>query len=102
MRPRVNLLTALLVATVLAGPPSLSARQRQASPLPAGPLSFGAFTSAFSPDTVVEAGPVFRHLATNSMGERLMATPALSRGVLYVRGCDSVSQSARDRSRSDL
>jgi outer membrane protein assembly factor BamB len=39
---------------------------------------------------VVEAGPVFRHLATNSMGEMLMATPALSRGVMYVRGSASV------------
>ena len=34
---------------------------------------------------VVEAGPVFKHLATNSMGEPLMATPALSSGVMYVR-----------------
>jgi outer membrane protein assembly factor BamB len=39
---------------------------------------------------VVEAGPVFKHLATNSMGETLMATPALSRGVMYVRGSASV------------
>jgi outer membrane protein assembly factor BamB len=39
---------------------------------------------------VVEAGPVFKHLATNSMGEMLMATPALSRGVMYVRGSASV------------
>ncbi len=35
---------------------------------------------------VVEAGTTFRHLATNSMGESLMATPALSEGVMYVRG----------------
>jgi outer membrane protein assembly factor BamB len=35
---------------------------------------------------VIEAGPVFRHIATNSMGETLMATPALSEGVMYVRG----------------
>jgi outer membrane protein assembly factor BamB len=34
---------------------------------------------------VVEAGPTFRHLATNSIGEPLMATPALSEGVMYVR-----------------
>ena len=39
---------------------------------------------------VVEAGPMFRHLATNSMGETLMATPALSRGVMYVRGASSL------------
>jgi outer membrane protein assembly factor BamB len=35
---------------------------------------------------VVEAGATFKHLATNSMGETLMATPALSDGVMYVRG----------------
>jgi len=35
---------------------------------------------------VVAAGPTFRHIATNPMGEALMATPALSEGVLYVRG----------------
>jgi outer membrane protein assembly factor BamB len=35
---------------------------------------------------VVKAGPAFAHIATNSMGELLMATPALSEGVLYVRG----------------
>jgi outer membrane protein assembly factor BamB len=35
---------------------------------------------------VVEAGPTFKHLATNSMGETLMATPALSQGLMYVRG----------------
>jgi outer membrane protein assembly factor BamB len=34
---------------------------------------------------VVGAGPAFTHLATNSMGESLMATPALSDGVMYVR-----------------
>ena len=35
---------------------------------------------------VVEAGSTFRHISTNSMGETLMATPALSDGVMYVRG----------------
>ena len=35
---------------------------------------------------VIEAGPRSQHLATNSMGESLMATPALSQGVMYVRG----------------
>src|SRR5580765_8002997 len=34
---------------------------------------------------VVRAGPAFTHIATNSMGEPLMATPALSEGVMYVR-----------------
>ncbi len=35
---------------------------------------------------VIEAGPRFNLLATNSVGELLMATPAISDGVLYVRG----------------
>ena len=34
---------------------------------------------------VVGAGPTFTHIATNSMGELVMATPALSEGVMYVR-----------------
>jgi outer membrane protein assembly factor BamB len=34
---------------------------------------------------VVRAGEKFEHIATNAMGELLMATPALSEGVLYVR-----------------
>jgi outer membrane protein assembly factor BamB len=34
---------------------------------------------------VVAAGPTFKHIATNSMREPLMATPALSDGVMYVR-----------------
>jgi outer membrane protein assembly factor BamB len=39
---------------------------------------------------VVRAGPIFEHVATNSMGELLMATPALSDGVMYVRTASSV------------
>src|SRR5262249_37755608 len=39
---------------------------------------------------VIAAGAKFNHLATNSMGEMLMATPALSEGVMYVRSSASV------------
>ena len=39
---------------------------------------------------VVRAGPRFEHIATNSIGELLMATPALSEGVMYVRGASSL------------
>jgi hypothetical protein len=39
---------------------------------------------------VIAAGEKFAHLATNSMGELLMATPALSDGVMYVRSAASV------------
>jgi outer membrane protein assembly factor BamB len=35
---------------------------------------------------VVSAGREFRHIATNPMGELMMATPALSGGVMYARG----------------
>ena len=39
---------------------------------------------------VVRAGPTFEHVATNPIGELLMATPALSDGVMYVRGVSSL------------
>jgi outer membrane protein assembly factor BamB len=39
---------------------------------------------------VIEAGNTFKHLGTNSMGELLMATPALSEGVMYVRSSVSL------------
>jgi outer membrane protein assembly factor BamB len=39
---------------------------------------------------VVAAGDKFEHLGTNSMGELLMATPAISEGVMYVRSAQSV------------
>ncbi len=39
---------------------------------------------------VVSAGEKFAHVATNPMGELLMATPALSDGVMYVRSAESL------------
>ena len=39
---------------------------------------------------VVTAGPEFKHLSTNTMGEFLMATPALSDGVMYVRSASAL------------
>jgi outer membrane protein assembly factor BamB len=39
---------------------------------------------------VIAAGPTFTHIATNPMGELLMATPALSDGVMYVRSAQSL------------
>jgi outer membrane protein assembly factor BamB len=39
---------------------------------------------------VVAAGEKFNQIATNSMGELLMATPALSDGVMYVRSAGSL------------
>jgi outer membrane protein assembly factor BamB len=46
---------------------------------------------------VVEAGSTFKHIATNSMGETLMATPALSAGVMYVRGAATLFAVGRKR-----
>jgi outer membrane protein assembly factor BamB len=46
---------------------------------------------------VVAAGPTFKHLATNSMGEPLMATPALSDGVMYVRSSRTLFAIGRQR-----
>jgi outer membrane protein assembly factor BamB len=39
---------------------------------------------------VLAAGPKYAHISTNSMGELLMATPALSEGIMYVRSSASV------------
>ncbi|MCG3160826.1 MAG: Outer membrane protein assembly factor BamB [Acidobacteria bacterium] len=39
---------------------------------------------------VIAAGRKYAHIATNSMGELLMATPALSEGVMYVRSAQSL------------
>lgn len=46
---------------------------------------------------VVEAGSTFKHLATNSMGETIMATPALSDGVMFVRGASTLFAIGRRR-----
>ncbi|HYT76403.1 MAG TPA: PQQ-binding-like beta-propeller repeat protein [Vicinamibacterales bacterium] len=46
---------------------------------------------------VVAAGPEFKQIATNSMGELVMATPALSDGVLYVRTARSLFAIGRSR-----
>jgi len=39
---------------------------------------------------VVKAGPEYSLLARNPIGEVLMATPAISEGVVYVRGMQHV------------
>jgi outer membrane protein assembly factor BamB len=45
---------------------------------------------------VIAAGSTFKHIATNSMGEPLMATPALSEGVMYVRSSASLFAIGRE------
>jgi hypothetical protein len=39
---------------------------------------------------VIAAGRTFRQIAANPMGELLMATPALSDGVMYVRSASTL------------
>ena len=46
---------------------------------------------------VVSAGRTFVHVATNAMGELLMATPALSEGRMYVRTSESLVAIGRRR-----
>jgi outer membrane protein assembly factor BamB len=46
---------------------------------------------------VVAAGDKFAHISTNSMGELLMATPALSDGAMYVRSSTSLFAIGRKR-----
>lgn len=46
---------------------------------------------------VVNAGDKFSEIATNSMGELLMATPALSEGVMYVRSANGLFAIGRKR-----
>jgi outer membrane protein assembly factor BamB len=46
---------------------------------------------------ILAAGRTFRHIATNSIGELLMATPALSDGVMYVRSVSSLFAVGRKR-----
>lgn len=46
---------------------------------------------------IIAAGDKFSQIATNSMGELLMATPALSDGVMYVRSSTSLFAIGRKR-----
>ena len=46
---------------------------------------------------VIAAGEKFKQIATNSMGELLMATPAISDGVMYVRSSGSLFAIGRKR-----
>ncbi len=48
---------------------------------------------------VLATGREFVHLATNPMGELLMATPAISEGIMYVRGVGSVFAIGANRPR---
>jgi len=46
---------------------------------------------------VIAAGREYKHIATNSMGDLIMATPALSDGVMYVRSQRSLFAIGRQR-----
>jgi len=55
-----------------------------ASPVASGGKIY--FTSEDGDIYVIQAGPKYEQVSANPMGEVLMATPAISDGVLYVRG----------------
>jgi hypothetical protein len=46
---------------------------------------------------VVKAGPKYELLATNQMGQVIMATPAISNGVIFIRGLKDVFAIAQQR-----
>ena len=48
---------------------------------------------------VIEAGPVFKHLTSNTMGETIMSTPALSDGLMFVRGASTLFAIGRPATR---
>jgi len=48
------------------------------------------FTSEDGDVFVIKAGPEYEELAKNSMGEVVMATPAISDGLIIVRGGKNV------------
>ena len=55
-----------------------------ASPVAAGGRVY--FATEDGEVHVVKAGPTYELLATNPIGEAILATPAIADGVLYVRG----------------
>ena len=46
---------------------------------------------------VLKAGPTFQVLATNSMGESILASPAISGGVIYIRTASRIVAVAAGR-----
>ena len=52
-------------------------------------------------ERVIAAGREFRQMGINHMGELLMATPALSDGVMYVRSSSSLFAVAKPKQASD-
>ncbi|HSB12436.1 MAG TPA: PQQ-binding-like beta-propeller repeat protein [Blastocatellia bacterium] len=62
---------------------------REGSTFSASPIAANGhlyFASEDGEVFVVKAGPVYELLATNRMGEPLMATPAVSDGIIVIRG----------------
>lgn len=44
------------------------------------------FVSDNGETVVIEAGPVFKILARNPLGEKVQASPAISKGKIFIRG----------------
>ena len=60
------------------------------------------FTSEDGDVFVVKAGPTYELLSTNSVGEILMSTPAISDGVIFFRGLKHVFAIGQKGSELDL
>lgn len=77
-------------------------QQRLPSSFSASPVAADGMIYAPSEDGevfVIRAGEKFELLSTNSMGEALMATPAVSEGVLFIRSQKHVYAVGRSRAR---
>ena len=81
--PLSSILTATVVQAVLEGGPAPGPLLSSVEALLPGQAD--RLSSEDGDIFVVKAGRRFELLATNSMGELLMATPALAGGALYVR-----------------
>lgn len=86
----------LIVADDLGYAPSISESGFSASPVAADGRIY--ISSEDGEMVLVAAGREFKHIATNSMGDQLMATPALSEGVMYLRGATALFAIGRKRS----
>ncbi len=56
------------------------------------------FASQEGDVTLIKAGPKYEEVSVNTMGEILMATPAISEGVIYIRGLKNLFAVAKTAS----
>jgi outer membrane protein assembly factor BamB len=81
----------LSVLDAMSGEPVYRERLSERVTYSASPVAAGGkvyFTSEDGDIVVIKAGDEYEHLATNTMNEVCMATPAISDGLLLIRGKD--------------